>query len=114
VRRGFELHRQVVEQVSTALDTPIVFAADSSLLASTYIIATGREVLPIGGYLGNTAAPTLGEIQHYIDTGQLRGFLIPPESTDPRIEWILAHCAPVTKTTPGSKPAVVLYSCGST
>jgi 4-amino-4-deoxy-L-arabinose transferase-like glycosyltransferase len=113
VRRGFELHRQVVEEVSTALDTPIVFAADSSLLASTYIIATGSEVLPIGGYLGNTAAPTLAEIQHYIDTGQLRGFLIPPQSTDPRIEWILAHCAPVTKTTPGSKPAVVLYGCGS-
>ena len=111
VRRGTELHRQVVEQVSTAFETPIVFAADSSLLASTYILATGREVLPIGGYLGNNPAPTLAEIQHYIDTDEVRGFLIPPQSADPRITWILTHCAPATSTTPGSKPAVVLYSC---
>ena len=35
-----------------------LFATDTSGLAQNYILYSGREVLPIGGYLGNVPAPT--------------------------------------------------------
>src|SRR6185437_308740 len=36
-----------------------LFGTDTSGLAENYILYSGREVLPIGGYLGNVPAPTL-------------------------------------------------------
>jgi 4-amino-4-deoxy-L-arabinose transferase-like glycosyltransferase len=112
VHRNLQTHAQLVDQIAGVFKTPVVFAADSSLLAAPYIFATGREVLPIGGYLGNNLrTPTLAQIQQYLDAGQVRGFLVPPVSEDPRIAWILGHCTPASKSTPGEEATIVLYSC---
>ena len=40
-----------------------LFGTDTSGLAADYILYSGREVLPIGGYLGNVPAPTLATLQ---------------------------------------------------
>jgi hypothetical protein len=43
---------------------------------SSYILATGQEVMPMGGFSGTVPSPTLAAVQHLVRTGQLRFFLI--------------------------------------
>ncbi|MGH3227627.1 MAG: hypothetical protein ACRDOA_03460, partial [Streptosporangiaceae bacterium] len=55
---------------------------------------SGREVLPIGGYLGNVPAPTLAALQADISRGYVREFVLPvsPLGPDPRVRWLESHC----------------------
>jgi len=71
-----------------------LFGADTSGLAQAYILYSGREVLPIGGFLGNVPAPTLGTLRADISRGYVRGFVLPvsPAGPDPRVRWIESHC----------------------
>jgi 4-amino-4-deoxy-L-arabinose transferase-like glycosyltransferase len=91
-----------------ALATPpgdALFGVDTSGLAENYILYSGLEVLPIGGYLGNVPAPTLAALQADINDGYVRFFLLPvsPSGTDPRVQWIEAQC-PRQPPRPGSRP----------
>ena len=79
------------------LQTPpadALFGTDTSGLAENYILYSGREVLPIGGFLGNVPAPTLATLQADISRGYVRGFVLPvsPPGPDPRVRWIESHC----------------------
>jgi 4-amino-4-deoxy-L-arabinose transferase-like glycosyltransferase len=71
-----------------------LFGTDTSGLAMGYILYSGREVLPIGGYLGNVPAPTLATLQADISRGYVRAFVLPvsPPGPDPRVRWIESHC----------------------
>ena len=71
-----------------------LFGTDTSGLAQDYILYSGREVLPIGGYLGNVPAPTLGTLQADISRGYVRVFVLPvsPPGPDPRVRWLESHC----------------------
>ena len=71
-----------------------LFGTDTSGLAQDDILYGGREVLPIGGYLGNVPAPTLATLQADIRRGYVRGFVLPvsPPGPDPRVRWIESHC----------------------
>jgi hypothetical protein len=62
-------------------------------------------VLPIGGYLGGGAAPTLATVQSDVRTGFVRLFLLPirPASPDPRVRWIEANCGQ-EQTATSSRP----------
>jgi 4-amino-4-deoxy-L-arabinose transferase-like glycosyltransferase len=91
-----------------ALETPpgdALFGVDTSGLAENYILYSGLEVLPIGGYLGNVPAPTLAALQADINDGYVRFFLLPvsPSGTDPRVQWIEAQC-PRQPLPPNSPP----------
>jgi hypothetical protein len=96
------------------LQTPpadALFGTDTSGLAESYILYSGREVLPIGGYLGNVPAPTLGTLQADISRGYVRGFVLPvsPPGPDPRVRWdrsALHQAAP--PPTPPSSPVCEL------
>ena len=70
------------------------FGTDTSGLAQSYILYSGREVLPIGGYLGNVPAPTLATLQADINHGYVRVFVLPvsPSGSDPRVRWLESHC----------------------
>jgi 4-amino-4-deoxy-L-arabinose transferase-like glycosyltransferase len=72
-----------------------LFGADTSGLAQDYILYSGMEVLPIGGFLGNVPAPTLATLQADINSGYVHVFLLPasPSGTDPRVLWIESHCS---------------------
>jgi 4-amino-4-deoxy-L-arabinose transferase-like glycosyltransferase len=72
-----------------------LFGTDTSGLAQNYILYSGLEVLPIGGYLGNVPAPTLATLQADISRGYVRIFVLPvsPPGPDPRVRWIESHCA---------------------
>jgi 4-amino-4-deoxy-L-arabinose transferase-like glycosyltransferase len=106
------LDEQIVEELSSTYDTAIPMATDSSILAAPYILATGREILPIGGFQGGIPAPTLSQLRRYIETGQVRALLIPRASDDPRIVWIHAHCAPPPTSASGGHSPTALYDCG--
>jgi 4-amino-4-deoxy-L-arabinose transferase-like glycosyltransferase len=80
------------------LETPpgdALLGTDTSGLAQSYILYSGREVLPIGGYLGNVPAPTLGTLQADIRRGYVHVFVLPvsPPGPDPRVRWLESHCA---------------------
>jgi 4-amino-4-deoxy-L-arabinose transferase-like glycosyltransferase len=81
-------------------------AAYTSLLASPFIFATGKEILPIGGFSGTTPAPTLAELIQDIGTGRLHTVLVVP-THDARIVWIKANCLQV----PTNNNQVVPYYC---
>jgi hypothetical protein len=85
----------------------MAMATDSSILAAPYILATGREILPIGGFQGGIPAPRLAQLQQYIDSGQVRAMLVPRASDDPRIVWIRGHCSAPEQ----SGGATALYDC---
>jgi len=87
-------------------------AAVYSSIAAAYLIAAGGggEFEPIGGYSGSIPAPTLGELQHQIDTGQLRT-VIAFDVDDPRLEWVRSHCTPVP--TNGGNDQVQSYLAGT-
>ncbi len=79
--RGRTLDEQVVEELSSTYETPMVMAVDSSILAAPYILATGREILPIGGFQGGIPSPSLAQLRRYVDSGQVRAFSSPGRAT---------------------------------
>lgn len=44
--------------------------------ASPYILTTGQEVMPMGGFSGSVPEPTLAKVQQLVRGGQLRFFLL--------------------------------------
>lgn len=105
------LDGQVVEELDATYGTPMPMATDSSILAAPYILATGREILPIGGFQGGVPSPTLAQLRRDIATGQVRAMLVPSEGgEDPRMVWIRGHCAP-PEAGSGRGGATALYDC---
>ncbi len=102
---------QVVAQLSSTYGTPISLATDSAILAAPFILATGHEVLPIGGFQGGVPAPTLAQLQRYIASGQVRAFLVPVQSDDPRILWIHTHCTQPSEAEGDTGSPTALYDC---
>jgi len=93
---------------------PILFGTDTSVLAAPYILASGREVLPVGGYLGGAPAPTLATLRSEINDGHVNLFLLPirPASPDPRLRLIEASCVQVQVTSPLRPIQYGYYRCG--
>ncbi|MDH6111787.1 4-amino-4-deoxy-L-arabinose transferase-like glycosyltransferase [Kitasatospora sp. MAP12-15] len=91
-----------------------LFATTTWTASSPYILATGAEVLPIGGFTGQAPAPTLDRLRSLVAGGQLHYVLIapglgerltgakgggqPPAETGPTeaiTSWVRADCTPV-------------------
>jgi 4-amino-4-deoxy-L-arabinose transferase-like glycosyltransferase len=72
----------------------ILMAVDTSYIAGSLIMVSGREFLPIGGYTGNNPSPTLKQLRHLVANGKLLLFFIPvsPAGNDPRLDWVRRHC----------------------
>jgi 4-amino-4-deoxy-L-arabinose transferase-like glycosyltransferase len=101
-----------IEEIASNYEAPIPLVTDSSIIAATYILATGREILPIGGYQGGVPAPTLANLQARVAAGEVRLFLIPPVSNDSRITWISGHCKPLQEHRGRpSATSLELYDC---
>jgi 4-amino-4-deoxy-L-arabinose transferase-like glycosyltransferase len=96
-----------------------VVASETSGLGAGLILVTGKEFLPIGGYLGGDPAPTLAEIKSLVSTGRLVRIIASadPPNPDPRFVWIRNHCAspfPVTGVPPlpaQFPPLITNYIC---
>jgi 4-amino-4-deoxy-L-arabinose transferase-like glycosyltransferase len=87
--------------------------AYASSLAAPWILASGLEILPIGGYFGGVPAPTLSELKRDVATDRVRVFLIPlaPYNDDPRILWILDHCHVFKAPSPNDPIRLALLDC---
>jgi hypothetical protein len=66
-------------------------ASQTSAVAADFIFATGREVLPIGGFTGVIPSPTLGQLRTDIQDRKFR-LVIAFSTRDPRLAWIADHC----------------------
>jgi 4-amino-4-deoxy-L-arabinose transferase-like glycosyltransferase len=105
---------QAIQELSSTYGTPTVLVTDSSILAAPFILATGEEILPIGGYEGDVPAPSLADLRRSIAAGELRAFLVPVLSNDPRIAWIHAHCQRQgAQEEHTASASTELYACGA-
>jgi 4-amino-4-deoxy-L-arabinose transferase-like glycosyltransferase len=91
-----------------------LFAADTSGLVQNFILYSGREVLPIGGYLGNVPAPTLATLQADINRGYVEVFILPvsPSGSDPRVHWLESHCVQEPQAPRASPLPYATFVCG--
>ncbi len=53
-----------------------LMAVSSWSEASPYILSTGQEVMPMGGFSGTIPEPTLNRVRELVSSGQLRFFLL--------------------------------------
>jgi 4-amino-4-deoxy-L-arabinose transferase-like glycosyltransferase len=102
----------LIEEITANYDAPTPLVTDSSIIASPYILASGREILPIGGYQGGIPSPTLADLQARIAAEEVRLFLVPSASSDPRIAWVSSHCKPLLEDrTRSSATSLEPYDC---
>ncbi|MHB8242509.1 MAG: ArnT family glycosyltransferase [Solirubrobacteraceae bacterium] len=104
------LSAHIVELISSSYEAPIAFAIQTSQLAAPYILASGSEILPIGGFEGGIPSPTAQRLARYVSSGELRAVLVPASSSDPRLQWVYGHCKR-TEATTGGKVPLRLYDC---
>jgi len=105
-----------------------LLAVSSWSQASAYILATGQEMMPMGGFSGSVPEPTLARVKQLVSTGQLRFFLLGAtggfggpgrggaDSTTAQVtSWVESACAAVPAADYGgtSGSAETLYACGS-
>ena len=87
---------------------PYLLATQTAAIASVFIYASGLEALPIGGFDGTTPSPTLAQLRADVSAGKFR-LVLAGASSDPRIQWIAAHCMLVGSAT----STLHNYFCGA-
>ncbi len=114
--------RDIYAYVSAhAGNAPYLMATTYWSQAAPYILATGKEVLPVGGFSGSVPSPTLARVRDLVSTGQLRFFLLSPAGGEHGMfglaragqaltitNWVRSACEKV----PGGVGAGALYRCG--
>jgi 4-amino-4-deoxy-L-arabinose transferase-like glycosyltransferase len=108
-----------------------LLAVQSWSEASAYILVTGQEVMPMGGFSGSVPEPTLARVRQLVATGQLRFFLLGGSGdgfgggagrggsgTAAQVaSWVESSCAAVPGqdygATSGSAGSETLYVCGT-
>ncbi|WP_215909860.1 ArnT family glycosyltransferase [Streptacidiphilus fuscans] len=69
--------QQLFDYVSAHADgARYLMATTSWSTASPYILATGKEVLPMGGFSGDAPSPSLAQFQQLVSSGQLHYVLL--------------------------------------
>ncbi|GII54697.1 putative glycosyltransferase [Planotetraspora thailandica] len=100
-------------------------AVASAHTASSAILSTGRPVMAMGGFSGRDPAMTVGKLEEYASTGNLRYVLV-GDATGPRVTgrggrgglspeltgWITAHGTPVHPSEYGYASGGTLYRIG--
>lgn len=59
---------------------PYLMAAQSWYVAAPYILQTGGEILPMGGYTGEIPAPSPARLHGLVRSGRLRFVMLSPEA----------------------------------
>ncbi|MCX4747580.1 glycosyltransferase family 39 protein [Kitasatospora sp. NBC_01287] len=112
-----------------------LFATTTWSASSPYILATGKEVLPMGGFTGKVPSPSLAQFQALVRGGQLKYVLLGGAGreagglggfggsggegapTSAVVGWVRGSCAPVAPGDYGQSvdnpDAQLLYQCSS-
>jgi 4-amino-4-deoxy-L-arabinose transferase-like glycosyltransferase len=106
-----------------------LFAVQGWTSAAPYILATGQQVLPMGGFSGSVPEPTLARVKQLVATGKLRYFMLSgaggfggggfggagrggsTSSTSQIAAWVQSACHTVQVS--GADSAGTLYQCGT-
>jgi 4-amino-4-deoxy-L-arabinose transferase-like glycosyltransferase len=88
--------------------TRYLAAAYTSALASPFIYASGKEMLPIGGFDGHTPVPSVTALHADVASGALHTVLFVP-AKDPRVSWVVENC----RVVPTKVRIVQTYYCGT-
>ncbi len=83
-------------------------AAYTSALASPLVYASGREILPIGGFDGRSPVPSVATLRADVASGALHTVILVP-ARDPRVAWVVSHC----RFVPTKVRVVRTYYCGT-
>jgi 4-amino-4-deoxy-L-arabinose transferase-like glycosyltransferase len=112
---GFQAAQALPTLAAANSGIPYLMATQTSVLAAPFIWASGREVLPIGGFTGTIPEPSLATLQSLIQQNDVRTFIQSPATTDPRLVWVARHCVAVTKTRGPAPvlPVSIFYCLGS-
>ncbi|MFZ0250245.1 MAG: glycosyltransferase family 39 protein [Acidimicrobiales bacterium] len=67
---------------------------ETSQTTGYYILATGREFLPIGGFSGAVPSPTLPAFKRLVAEGRVQRVTVvtKPLTNEPVLRWVVAHC----------------------
>jgi 4-amino-4-deoxy-L-arabinose transferase-like glycosyltransferase len=67
---------------------------ETSQTTGYYILATGREFLPVGGFSGAVPSPTLPAFEHLVAEGKVQRVTVvtKPLTNEPVLRWVVAHC----------------------
>jgi 4-amino-4-deoxy-L-arabinose transferase-like glycosyltransferase len=88
---------------------------ETSAAAGYYIMATGREFLPIGGYSGVVPAPSLAEFKQFVAEKRVtRVSVITRPLTNARdLRWVVTHCTrtPMQSYNPIDQATRTIYYC---
>ena len=108
-----------------------LLAVQSWTEASAYILVTGQEVMPMGGFSGSVPEPTLAGVRELVASGQLRFFLLGGAgggfgdgagrggggAAAQVASWVESSCATVPSqdygATSGAAGSDTLYVCGA-
>ena len=108
-----------------------LLAVQSWTEASAYILVTGQEVMPMGGFSGSVPEPTLAGVRELVASGQLRFFLLGGagggfgdgagrgggSAAAQVASWVESSCATVPGqdygATSGAAGSDTLYVCGA-
>jgi 4-amino-4-deoxy-L-arabinose transferase-like glycosyltransferase len=110
---GFEIQPALAAlEKGNAIETYLM-ATQTAVLAAPFIWASGREVVPIGGFTGTMPEPTLATLKQLIDENFVRTFLQSPTTTDPRLTWVARHCLHIKARAAGQRAVlpVAVYFC---
>ena len=79
--------------VATVPPNQAADVVESTIIAGPYILATGREFLPIGGYSGVVPSPTLAQFEHDVALGRVHRVTLAtaPLSSSPVMRWVHGH-----------------------
>jgi hypothetical protein len=110
---GFEVGPALTALEQGNAAEPYLMATQTSVLAAPFIWASGREVVPVGGFTGTMPEPTLAALQRLISTNLVRTFLQSPTTTDPRLVWVARHCLAIRNrgAVPKSSLPLAVYYC---
>jgi 4-amino-4-deoxy-L-arabinose transferase-like glycosyltransferase len=111
----FQSHGATVARTFSGpmFDDPIAQVDDTANSAAPLIMVTGREFLPLGGYLGTLPVPTLSELKHLVKTHQVIEFVVPitPPGSDPRTAWVRRSCRRIYATRSSHGVDIGTYDC---
>jgi hypothetical protein len=88
---------------------------ETSGAAGFYILATGREFLPVGGFSGRVPAPSLPGFIKLVRQGRVQRVTVvtKPLTRAPDLRWVVAHCKRFGPTNfdPAAQAQRSLYYC---
>jgi 4-amino-4-deoxy-L-arabinose transferase-like glycosyltransferase len=101
---GLQVSQELLDYLEPRTrDTVYLMAVPSSMQGADYVLATGRPVLYLGGFMGQDQVLTNTELEEMVQQGELRfifsdtrpaGFNRPAGSSNVS-GWVAAYCTPV-------------------